>query len=165
MLSFLGSLFGKNNKTSAARRPEPARARPSLEALEDRNAPALIANAVLGAPFVRRPQTGFVRVLAPQAPPRLPPAAVDCLSEFRQMNVTSPVTHSRGQGQDKFYVCHFTNSARNPHNLILVAAPAAFGGHLRHGDIVFSATRDAQGLHITMYSLNASGQFVTTRVS
>ena len=78
------------------------------------------------------------------------------------MGVISPAARLHGNGQDKLFICHFTNSDTNPHNIIRVARPAAFGGHLRHGDIVFQ--RDTPTGPITIFFLNGNGRLVTSHV-
>lgn len=84
----------------------------------------------------------------------------DCLALFAGLgvNTTSGAPRARGSGQVKYWVCHHTGSAGNPFVLINVAAPAAFGGHLRHGDIVF--IRRTPGGPLTTVQLDASGQLL-----
>jgi uncharacterized repeat protein (TIGR01451 family) len=86
----------------------------------------------------------------------------DCIALFRQLgpNVTSGAPRLKGKGQLKYRVCHHTGSETNPFVLINVAAPAAFGGHLRHGDLVF--IRRTPGGPLTTVQLNAKNQLVVS---
>src|SRR4029453_15504723 len=84
----------------------------------------------------------------------------DCTSLFLQLgpNVTSGAPRAHGKGQLKYWVCHHTGSASSPFVLINIAAPAAFGGHLRHGDLVF--IRRTPGGPLTTVELNAQNQLI-----
>lgn len=86
----------------------------------------------------------------------------DCIALFRRLgpNVTSGAPRAQGNGQLKYWVCHHTESATNPFVLINVAAPAAFGGHLRHGDIVF--IRRTPGGPLTTVQLNDQNQLIVS---
>jgi uncharacterized repeat protein (TIGR01451 family) len=84
----------------------------------------------------------------------------NCISLFTNLgpNVTSGAPRAHGRGQLKYWVCHHTGSASNPFVLINVAAPAAFGGLLRHGDVVF--IRRTPGGPLTTVELDANGQLL-----
>ncbi len=84
----------------------------------------------------------------------------DCVALFQSMgaDVTSGAARAHGQGQLKYWVCHHTGSASNPFVLINVAAPAAFGAHLRQGDIIF--IRRTAGGPLTLVYLNSEGDLV-----
>ena len=140
------------------------RFQPAVEFLESREVPAII-----GGEFGIRPGVGGVSGTSPFAQFRITKSLVsvsgpqpqvidDCAALFRQLgpNVTSGAARMHGNGQLKYWVCHHTGSASNPFAFIHVAAPAAFGAHLRHGDIVF--IRRAPGGPLTTVQLNGENQ-------
>jgi hypothetical protein len=176
-MPLLASLF---RRPGAARpgaqrpRPEANRFRPRLETLEDRTVPVLISSQVGGVSFVFSNVNSFVATFVQSTvatntqgfvpvacPSNVPSQFQDCIQMFESMGLTSPVKKNQGNGQQKFWVCHMTGSQTNPHVFILVAQPAAFGGHLRHGDLVFSS--DSSGVPLVTFLQN--GQVVTLRLS
>jgi hypothetical protein len=175
-MPLLASLF---RRPGAARpgaqrpRPEANRFRPRLETLEDRTVPVLISSQVGGVSFVFSNVNSFVATFVQSTvatntqgfvpvacPSNVPSQFQDCIQMFESMGLTSPVKKNQGNGQDKFWVCHFTGSSTNPYVLILVAQPAAFGGHLRQGDMVLTTNG---GTTFGTF-LNEQGQVVTQPV-
>src|SRR5207247_11399613 len=134
-------------------KPAAPRFRPTVENLERREVPALVASEMvhLGAVegvsqfILRRTSPSVVLVIRPGAVGGVSQSTCpednvdDCVQAFLRLGplVTSGAPRLHGQGQLKYWVCHDTNSATNPMVLINVAAPAAFGAHLRLGDTVF----------------------------
>jgi hypothetical protein len=178
------SCFGSKKAPAAGRKPAAKRFRPAVENLEQREVPALIASQYLGAfggvipsrPFISINRVAPVinrvapvKVSQPTTPPLVggvkgsvttPITKDDCLRLFQRLgaNATSGAARAHGKGQLKYWVCHHTGSKKNPYVMINVAAPAAFGAHLRHGDIVF--IRRTPGAPITTVRLDAKGRLV-----
>jgi uncharacterized repeat protein (TIGR01451 family) len=145
-----------------------ARFQPACERLEVREVPA-----VIGSENQPPPPGGVGGVGGDSPTPELSisktvvsvnqtPVADDCISLFAALgaDVTSGAPRARGRGQLKYWVCHETGSATNPFVLINVAAPAAFGGHLRHGDMVF--IRRTPGGPLTTVELNDNNQLIVS---
>jgi hypothetical protein len=173
-MPLLASLFRRPGAGRAAPRPEANRFRPGLETLEDRTVPVLISSQVNGTSFVFSNVNAFVatfirstlatntEAFVPLAcPSNVPSQFQNCIQMFESMGLTSPVKHNHGNGQEKFWVCHFTGSQTNPEVFIQVAKPAAFGGHLRQGDLIFSS--DSSGVPLVIFVQN--GQVVTLRLT
>jgi len=156
------------SKSGCGRTRPTAKYRPLVEHLEVREVPAVIG--VDNPPNPPSPEN------PPGGGPPTPGLSIsktvvavgdnqvvdDCIALFRQLgpNVTSGAPRERGRGQLKYWVCHHTGSATNPFVMINVAAPAAFGGHLRHGDIVF--IRRSAGGPLTTVQLNSENQLVVS---
>ena len=151
-------------------RPNKFRFRPLVERLETREVPAIIGGETGVTPGVGGvsgtspfPQLSISKSLVSVSQAQVGSQIIeDCTALFRQLgpNVTSGAPRAHGKGQLKYWVCHHTGSASNPFVLIKVAAPAAFGGHLRQGDLVF--IRRTPGGSLTTVELNAQNQLIVT---
>src|SRR5687767_8605960 len=150
-------LSARANAPRQCRSPR-IRYRPVFEHLETREVPAIVGGefgvkaGVFGvggsSPF---PRVSISKTLVAVSQNQ---TVDDCIALFRNLgpNVTSGAPRDRGNGQLKYWVCHHTGSAANPFVMINVAEPAAFGGHLRHGDMVF--IRRTPGGPLTTVQLN-----------